>query len=83
MPNYEEDIALMEEEFDWKTAITSLLMRAQDGEISDDDVEFVLSLLPSADDDLQAWLQDLVFKLGQKNIELIMYLWMIYQMRSR
>lgn len=83
MPDYEEDIALMEEEFNWKAAITGLLMRAQDGEVSDDDVDFVLSILPGVDDNLQEWLQDLVDRLGQKNIELIMYLWMIYQMRSR
>lgn len=82
----EEDIVLapiMEEEFDWDAAITGLLTRASDGDVSDDDVAFVMSLLPGVDDNLKEWLQDLVDRLGPENIQLIFMLWMIYKMRRR
>lgn len=63
---------------EWEAKLQELLMRGMDGEVSDEDVAFVLELLTGANDDPKEWLQSLVDKIGPENMRRIYGLWMIF-----
>jgi len=67
---------------DWVATLQEILMRAADGEISDDDTAFVVSHLPVIGDNLQEWLQNATDNLGQEKIQIILMLILIYKMRT-
>ena len=53
---------------DWSKVVSEILMRFGDGEVSDEDVAFVLSILPTGDTNLKEWLQDLVDRIGAEKV---------------
>jgi len=68
---------------DWDSVVSQILMRAADGVVSDEDVAYILSILPTGDTNLKEWLQDLVDRVGAENVQLLMALYMLYQMRKK
>lgn len=63
---------------DWEVKILELIQRAADGVVSDEDVAFVLELLTGANEDPKKWLQDLVDRIGPKNLKKLLGLWFIF-----
>jgi len=74
----DEEKELLDIEVDWEEMLTELLRRGADGEVSDEDVAFVLSLLTGSSDDPKAWLQSLVDRIGPENMRKMLGLWMIF-----
>ena len=63
--------------------VSELLMRASDGNVSDEDVEWLLKQLPAEQTNLKDWLQDILDKIGPENLQLLGFLYMWYRMRKR
>jgi len=63
---------------DWKQKFIELLTRGADGVVSDEDVEFILSLLTGSSDDPKAWLQGLVDQIGPDNMKKLLGLYLIF-----
>ena len=67
---------------DWVADLQEILMRASDGEISDDDAAFVVAHLPVIGGSIKEWLQSVTDNLGREKIQIILMLILIYKMRT-
>lgn len=65
----------------WEQTLREALTRMADGDVSDDDVEFIMANLPVVGDNLQQWLQELVDEPKEvKNVRLLLSLLALYDL---
>jgi len=67
--------------YSWEQILREALTRMADGDVSDEDVEFIMDHLPVVGYNLQQWLQELVDEPKEiKNVRLLLSLLALYDL---